>query len=41
MNSLKIYVASSWRNLMQQGVVHTLRAALAKARGEEAPNASH
>jgi hypothetical protein len=24
---MKIYVASSWRNLMQQGVVHTLRAA--------------
>lgn len=24
---LKIYVASSWRNTMQQGVVHTLRAA--------------
>jgi hypothetical protein len=23
---MKIYVASSWRNLMQQGVVHTLRA---------------
>jgi nucleoside 2-deoxyribosyltransferase len=23
----RIYVASSWRNLMQQGVVHTLRAA--------------
>lgn len=24
---MKIYVASSWRNLLQQGVVHTLRAA--------------
>jgi hypothetical protein len=24
---MRIYVASSWRNLMQQGVVHTLRAA--------------
>lgn len=23
---MKIYVASSWKNLMQQGVVHTLRA---------------
>lgn len=23
----KVYVASSWRNLMQQGVVHTLRCA--------------